>query len=221
MKSSIFIGLVVLSVVYGCAPKKVVVIEEIPPVKEVATEKFEITAGLRAENTIRDLKYRLIIDPIGSPYRKNLYEKKLVTYPRVDTVYLPKDQYPKIPGILKGLVHYSDLVNPLLQKPIKKSDKVFNDNKVTDHHAIIPTGVPATAINSDETAIYDLIARRFIAAFYPECLVSNTTVDAKVDKYNFKATGKQILDEGWRVVYANERKKEVKKEFEIDQFQMI
>jgi DNA topoisomerase-3 len=143
---------------------------------------------------------------------QNLYEKKLVTYPRVDTVYLPKDQYSKIPGILKGLIHYTELVNPLLQKPIKKSDKVFNDNKVTDHHAIIPTGVPATAINSDETAIYDLIARRFIAAFYPECLVSNTTVEAKVDKYNFKATGKQILDEGWRVVYAHERKKDVKKD---------
>ncbi len=147
--------------------------------------------GLSAEQTLNTVQ--------------SLYEKKLVSYPRVDTVFLPKDQYPKIKGILQGLPMYRNLVEPLLQKPIKKSTKVFNDNKVTDHHAIIPTGVNATNVAGNEAAIYDIISRRFIAAFYPECKVSNTTVGAKVDKYKFKATGKQILDQGWRVVYQSQQ----------------
>ena len=147
--------------------------------------------GLSAEQTLNTVQ--------------SLYEKKLVSYPRVDTVYLPKDQYPKIKGILQGLVMYKELTEPLLQKPIKKSKKVFNDNKVTDHHAIIPTGINATHISGNEAAIYDIISRRFIAAFYPECKVSNTTVNAKVDTFKFKATGKQILNQGWRIVYQSQQ----------------
>lgn len=147
--------------------------------------------GLSAEQTLNTVQ--------------SLYEKKLVSYPRVDTVYLPKDQYPKIKGILKGLFMYKNLTEPLLQKPIKKSKKVFNDNKVTDHHAIIPTGVNASNVSGNEAAIYDIISRRFIAAFYSECKVSNTTVYAKVDIFKFKATGKQILDQGWRVVYQSQQ----------------
>ncbi len=147
--------------------------------------------GLSAEQTLNTVQ--------------SLYEKKLVSYPRVDTAYLPKDQYPKIKGILQGLPMYKTLVDPLLKKPIKKSNKVFNDNKVTDHHAIIPTGINASNVAGNEAAIYDMISRRFIAAFYTECKVSNTTVNAKVGVFSFKATGKQILDQGWRVVYQTQQ----------------
>lgn len=147
--------------------------------------------GLSAEQTLNTVQ--------------SLYEKKLVSYPRVDTAYLPKDQYPKIKGILQGLPMYKTLVDPLLKKPIKKSNKVFNDNKVTDHHAIIPTGINASNVAGNEAAIYDMISRRFIAAFYTECKVSNTTVNAKVGVFLFKATGKQILDQGWRVVYQTQQ----------------
>ena len=135
---------------------------------------------------------------------QSLYEKKFVTYPRVDTTYLSNDLYPKIPGILKNLNAYEQLVSPLLGKQIKKSSKVFNDNKVTDHHAIIPTDVSARGLGGYEAQVYDMIARRFIAAFYPDCEVSNTTVNGKVNETEFKATGRQILSEGWRVVYQKE-----------------
>lgn len=134
-----------------------------------------------------------------------LYEKKMVTYPRVDTTFLSEDIYPKVPGILKGLKFYSQLTAPLLEKPIRKSKKVFNDKKVTDHHAIIPTGIPASGLSKDESKIYATIAKRFIAAFYPDCKVSNTTVLGHVDKVEFKATGKQIITPGWREVFANEK----------------
>jgi DNA topoisomerase III len=136
---------------------------------------------------------------------QGLYEKKMVTYPRVDTTFLSEDIYPKVPGILKGLKFYSRLTEPLLAKPIRKSKKVFNDKKVTDHHAIIPTGVPASGLSQDEQKIYATIAKRFIAAFYPDCKVSNTTVLGHVDKVEFKATGKQIIEPGWRVVFDNEK----------------
>jgi len=136
---------------------------------------------------------------------QSLYEKKMVTYPRVDTTFLSEDIYPKVPGILKGLKFYSRLTEPLLAKPIRKSKKVFNDKKVTDHHAIIPTGVPASGLSQDEQKIYATIAKRFIAAFYPDCKVSNTTVLGHVDKVEFKATGKQIIEPGWRVVFDNEK----------------
>lgn len=137
---------------------------------------------------------------------QNLYEKKLVTYPRVDTTFLSEDIYPKIPKILSGLKFYSQLTAPLLEKEIPKSKKVFNNNKVTDHHAIIPTGIAPSGINPDEQKIYATIAKRFIAAFYPDCIVSNTTVIGNVEKVEFKATGKQILEPGWRVVFENEKK---------------
>ena len=141
-------------------------------------------------------------------YVQSLYEKKLVTYPRVDTTYLSEDLYPKIPGILSSLEDYSAFTNPLLQKPISKSKQIFDDKKVSDHHAIIPTGVKPGAWSMDEKIIYDMICRRFIAVFYPECKVSNTTVLGKVDELIFKATGKQILESGWRVLYQNDKKEE-------------
>lgn len=135
---------------------------------------------------------------------QKLYESKLVTYPRVDTTYLSEDIYPKIPGILNGMKYYSQLTVPLTGQPIPKSKQVFDDKKVTDHHAIIPTGVVPSGISPQEQHIYDLIAKRFIAVFYPECKVSNTTVLGKVGKVEFKATGKQIIEPGWREVYKEE-----------------
>lgn len=133
---------------------------------------------------------------------QSLYEKKLTTYPRVDTNFLPNDQYAKVPGILKGLKPYENLVQPILTgDKIKKSSKVFNDKKITDHHAIIPTGVFSYDMSPDEKRVYDLVARRFIAAFYPDCEIANTTVMAKTGEEEFKATGKQIIDPAWRVVF--------------------
>lgn len=135
---------------------------------------------------------------------QSLYEKKLTTYPRVDTNFLPNDQYTKIPGILKGLKPYENLVAPLLSgTKIKKSPKVFNDKKITDHHAIIPTGIFSYDITPDEKRVYDLVARRFIAAFYPDCEIANTTVLAKIGEESFKATGKQIIQPAWRVVFGS------------------
>ena len=137
---------------------------------------------------------------------QNLYEKKLVTYPRVDTTYLSEDLHPKIEGIMQSLKFYQALTAPILAKPIPKLKAVFDDAKVTDHHAIIPTGiVPSTNLSAEEKRIYDLITRRFIAAFYPECKVSNTTVLGKVGQIEFKATGKQIIEQGWKEVYANDK----------------
>ena len=135
---------------------------------------------------------------------QGLYEKKLVTYPRVDTTYLSEDLHPKIPNILKGLKYYSRFTENLLSKAIPKSKTVFNDKKVTDHHAIIPTGVGPSGISPEENKIYDLVARRFIAAFYPPCTVSNTTVLGTVGDLEFKASGKQILKPGWKQLYADE-----------------
>lgn len=134
---------------------------------------------------------------------QNLYEKKLVTYPRVDTTYLSEDIYPKVPDILKKLQFYSRFTEKLLSKKIKKSKKVFDDKKVTDHHAIIPTGVTPSGVTPDQNKVYDTITKRFISVFYPDCKVSNTTVIGFVEKLQFKATGKQILEMGWREVYAD------------------
>ena len=145
---------------------------------------------------------------------QSLYEKKLVTYPRVDTTYLTEDLHPKIPGILKGMQYYSRFTEKLLQQPIPKSKTVFDDKKVTDHHAIIPTGIVPSGITPAEQQVYDLISKRFIAVFYPECKVSNTTVLGKVDTLEFKATGKQILEPGWREVYADDKVKKADKEEE-------
>lgn len=148
---------------------------------------------------------------------QNLYEKKLVTYPRVDTTYLPTDLYPKIPGILSGMKNYQPLIKPLLEGPIRKSSKVFDDKKVTDHHAIIPTGVNAGGLAGNEALVYDVIAKRFLAAFYPDCEVMNTTVLGMVEQLEFKTSGKQILDPGWRLVY----NKEVIDEDEKEETQLL
>lgn len=137
---------------------------------------------------------------------QSLYEKKVTTYPRVDTTFLSEDIYPKVPNTLKGLVDYTELTAPLLNAKIPKSKKVFDNSKVTDHHAIIPTGVPARNLTENERKVYDLVARRFIAAFYPDCEISTTTVLGKVGKVDFKVTGKQILKPGWRVVFGAEQK---------------
>ncbi len=138
---------------------------------------------------------------------QSLYEKKVATYPRVDTTFLPDDVYPKCPNILKGLRGYESFTEKLLQpgKKLPKSKNVFDNTKVTDHHAIIPTGVPATNISAIERQVYDLITRRFISVFYPDCKFNTTTVLGEASKVEFKATGKLIIDPGWRVVYAGEK----------------
>lgn len=167
--------------------------------KESSPRLFDLTAlqvecnkklGFSADETLKAIQ--------------NLYEKKLVTYPRVDTTYLPTDMYPKIKGILQGLKDHTQFTGFLLKNPIRKSTKVFDDKKVTDHHAIIPTGIHATALSGGEAPVYEIITKRFLAAFYPDCEVANTTVLGKVKETEFKATGKQILEEGWRVVYNKE-----------------
>lgn len=133
-----------------------------------------------------------------------LYERKLTTYPRVDTQYLSDDIYPKCPSILNGLRGYQELTRPLLAKALIKPKRIFDTSKVTDHHAIIPTGVPAMNLTDMERNVYDLIARRFIAAFWPDCKFSTTTVLGKVEDVEFKVSGKEILSPGWRTVYAKE-----------------
>jgi len=172
--------------------------------KEYAPKLFDLTGlqvycnnkfGFSADDTLKIVQ--------------KLYEQKAVTYPRVDTTFLPNDMYPKIPGILKNLTHYQNLTTPLLDKKIKKSPKVFDDKKVTDHHAIIPTGVQIN-LQYNQKQVYDIITKRFIAVFYDECSVSNTTVVGKADTVSFKTTGKEILIKGWRVVFesADSTKKE-------------
>jgi len=138
---------------------------------------------------------------------QTLYEQKVVTYPRVDTTFLPNDIYPKVPGILKNLTNYSKLTQSLLEKKIKKSPKVFNDKKVTDHHAIIPTGVQNN-LQFNQQQVYDIIVKRFIAVFYDDCLVANTTVIGKAADVLFKTTGKEILKKGFRVVFEDPNAKE-------------
>lgn len=135
---------------------------------------------------------------------QGLYERKLTTYPRVDTQFLSDDIYPKCPSILNGLRGYQELTQPLLAKALIKPKRIFDTSKVTDHHAIIPTGVPAVNLTDMERNVYDLIARRFIAAFWPDCKFSTTTVLGKVEDVEFKVSGKEILSPGWRTVYAKE-----------------
>ena len=167
--------------------------------KEFAPRLFDLTSlqvecnrkfGYTADETLKLIQ--------------SLYEKKLTTYPRVDTTFLSDDIYPKVPDILKGLRGYETLTAPLAGKKLPKSKKVFDNSKVTDHHAIIPTGVPPTNADAREMSVYDLIARRFIAVFYPECQVAVTTVSGQAAEIGFKATGKQILDPGWRAVFAQD-----------------
>ncbi len=137
---------------------------------------------------------------------QSLYEKKVTTYPRVDTTYLSEDIYPTIPGVLKAMTPYASLTAPVLAHKIPKSKKVFDDSKVTDHHAIIPTNMEPqkAALSHNEKLVYDMIAKRFIAAFYPDCEFSTTTVLAEINGIPFKATGRQILSDGWRAVYSKE-----------------
>jgi DNA topoisomerase-3 len=132
---------------------------------------------------------------------QSLYEKRVTTYPRVDTTYLSDDIYPKVPATLAGIKDYFPQVAPLLGAKLPKSKKVFDNKKVTDHHAIIPTGQRPEGLTADEKKVYDLVALHFIAAFYPECEVSNTTVLAKAGEMDFKVTGREVLKPGWRVVF--------------------
>ena len=140
---------------------------------------------------------------------QSLYEKKVATYPRVDTTFLSDDIYPKCSKILEGLKNYTQFTASLAGKPLVKSKKVFDNSKVTDHHAIIPTGVQPQGLSDMEARVFDLIARRFIAVFYPDCKFSTTTVIGEADKIEFKVTGKQILEPGWRVLFAKETKDSV------------
>lgn len=147
---------------------------------------------------------------------QSLYEKKYTTYPRVDTQYLSDDIYPKCPQTMNGLYQtkiqsktvYAELIKPLGGKPLKKSKKVFDSSKVTDHHAIIPTGVPPKGLSNMEENVFDLIARRFIAVFYDDCKFATTTVMGKVKDIEFKASGKEILAPGWRYVYAKNQQED-------------
>ncbi|WP_347925973.1 DNA topoisomerase 3 [Pontimicrobium sp. SW4] len=163
--------------------------------KEYAPKLFDLTGlqvycntkfGFSADDTLK--------------IAQKLYEQKVVTYPRVDTTFLPNDIYPKVTGILKNLTNYSILTQPLLGKKIKKSTKVFNDKKVTDHHAIIPTGIQIN-LQQNQQKVYDIIVKRFIAVFYNDCQVANTTVIGNAENVSFKTTGKEIVSKGWRVVF--------------------
>ncbi len=163
--------------------------------KEYAPKLFDLT-GLQVYcNT----KFGFTADETLKMVQK-LYESKVVTYPRVDTTFLPNDVYPKIKGILSKLTNYSTLTKVLLDKKIKKSSRVFNDKKVTDHHAIIPTGIQSK-LQYNQQQIYDIICKRFIAVFYEDCDISRTTVVGEAAKVVFKTSGKEILKKGWRVVF--------------------
>ena len=146
---------------------------------------------------------------------QKLYEMKVVTYPRVDTTFLPNDLYPKVGGILSKLTNYSELTQPLLGKKIKKTTRVFDDKKVTDHHAIIPTGIE-TNLPYNQQQVYDSITRRFIAVFYPDSEVANTAVIGKAAEVPFKTSGKEIITQGWRVVFEPKNNDETLKQVQSD-----
>lgn len=163
-----------------------------------------------------DRKYGIPID-VTLQTVQSLYEKKVTTYPRVDTTYLSDDIYPKCTNILRGLRDYQTLISPLAGKPLTKSKKVFDNKKVTDHHAIIPTGVYPQGLTDIEKKVYDLIARRFIAVFYPECKFQTTTIFGESAEIPFKASGRKIIDPGWKAVFQGESSDE-KEEKEITTF---
>lgn len=150
--------------------------------------------GLSAEVTLQTIQ--------------SLYEKKLTTYPRVDTTYLSDDIYPKCQNILKGLRDYQQYTQPLIDKPLPKSKKVFDNKKVTDHHAIIPTGVYPQGLSDIEKKVYNLVATHFIAIFYPECKFRTTTIKGKSADIEFKTSGKVITEAGWRVLFTQESNEE-------------
>ena len=168
--------------------------------KDYAPRLFDLTSlqvecnrkyGYSADDTLKTIQ--------------SLYEKKITTYPRVDTTFLSDDIYPKCPGILKGLKDYAQFTAPLEGVKLPKSKKVFDNSKVTDHHAIIPTGVYPNNLTQQERAVFDLIARRFIAVFYPDCLYAQTTVLGKAGHAEFKTTGREILKPGWRILFDKEK----------------
>ena len=173
--------------------------------KEYAPKLFDLT-GLQV---YCNNKFGFSADETLKMVQK-LYEMKVVTYPRVDTTFLPNDVYPKIAGILSKLTNYSQLTQPLLESKIKKSKRIFDDKKVTDHHAIIPTGIQGN-LQYNQQQVYDIITRRFIGAFYPDSDVSNTAVTGKAAEVPFKTTGKEIVTKGWRVAFETEESK-IKKE---------
>ncbi len=190
-------------------------------IQSIATQPFTITKVERKKGTesaprLFDLtslqvecnkKFGLSADETLKTIQ-SLYEKKATTYPRVDTTYLSEDIYPKCGGILRGIEEYFKAqIDPLHGKPLPKSKKVFDNSKVTDHHAIIPTGQAPNNLTAEERRVYDLVALRFIAAFYPDCQVANTTVLGEVvstadEKILFRTTGREVLDPGWRTVFA-------------------
>jgi DNA topoisomerase-3 len=176
--------------------------------KEYAPKLFDLT-GLQV---YCNNKFGFSADETLKMVQK-LYEMKVVTYPRVDTTFLPNDVYPKIAGILSKLTNYRPLTQPLLDKKIKKSKRVFDDKKVTDHHAIIPTGIQGN-LQYNQQQVYDIITRRFIGVFYPDSEVSNTSVQGKAAEVPFKTTGKEIITKGWRVAFETKESasKEVLKE---------
>ncbi len=154
---------------------------------------------------------------------QSLYEKKLTTYPRVDTTYLSEDIYPKCPTILNGLPDYFHLMERIKGKPLAKSKKVFDNKKVTDHHAIIPTGVRAQGMTEMEMKVYDLVSRRFIGVFYPDCKFTATTVKGEVAEVKMKASGRVINDPGWKILWAkttgeDEEKNSAEEEKTLPQF---
>ena len=171
---------------------------------------------LRLLQTECDKKFGIPID-VTLQTVQSLYEKKVTTYPRVDTTYLSDDIYPKCANILKGLRDYQTLTMPLTEKPLIKSKKVFDNTKVTDHHAIIPTGVYPQGLTDIEKKVYDLIARRFIAVFYPECKYLSTIINGESGDIPFKTSGRKIIDPGWKVVFAGDANEE-KEEKELTLF---
>ena len=176
--------------------------------KEFSVTKIETKKGKEAPPKLYDLtslqvecnkKYNMSAEQTLQTIQ-SLYEKKYTTYPRVDTTYLSDDIYPKCPGILSKLTNYAELTAPLAGKKLPKSKKVFDNSKVTDHHAIIPTGVVPQGLSLAEAKVYDEVCRHFIAVFYPDCQFATTTVLGKVEEVEFKTSGKQILEPGWRTV---------------------
>ncbi len=168
--------------------------------KEYPPRLFDLTS-LQVEC---NKKYNLSADDTLKTIQ-SLYEKKVTTYPRVDTTFLSDDIYPKCPGILNGLTPYSQYVTPLKGKSLSKTKRVFDNSKVTDHHAIIPTGVITANLTENEKKVFDMVARRFISVFWPECRFSTTTVTGKASDTEFKVSGKEILEPGWRTLYENDR----------------
>ena len=152
---------------------------------------------------------------------QTLYERKHITYPRVDTRFLPNDIYPTIEGVMKSMTAYSEFTTPLLKEPIKKPSSVFNDKKITDHHAIIPTNIRPSGLNQQENKVYDLIAKLFLANFSPECIVSKTTVLGKSLDINFKTTGKEIIEPGWQIIYGKDKIEDDEQNKEEDSIQIL